>query len=565
MSNNGLHLQRKLAAILAADVVGYSALMHNDEQATLQMLDHLETDIVTPTIVGQSGQIVKSVGDGWLVRFDSAAQAVTAAIQIQEQLAEHPLMKVRIGVHVGDITEKADDILGDGVNIAARLESIAPSGGIAISEPVHLNLDRTLAAAFESVGKKKLKNIERSLDVWMHHGLYVAPTHRAVSFAETNLPRLSIYPVSCRDQRVELKEMAAALTSDFGSYFRTINWLNAAVSSTEPSKGYALRSVLRGYGDRLRLEARLHDPSDSEIWTEKFDGVVEAIFDWQDEVVEKLLDAVSGTLIEFETAKLSILPENELTAEQCVLKGMIAWSGAGIDSYEETLSYQAKAIEAKPTLTAAYAEAIWTMNGARTYNLRCELSTYYEKLPSWIEAGRRMAGQNPTLDLSVAVADYNVDGDADKLSVALEQIQKRAPLDARLHLFMGWGYNWAGFPEMALSCFQTALRLGRYGAVFVGASGGAATSCVMLGRDRDAIAYAEAGMRFSKDYAALHSTRAAAHAMLGETEKASAALMQMLQLEPSETISRWRSNVDYGGSESAERYFEALRRAGMPE
>ncbi|GAA6159028.1 adenylate/guanylate cyclase domain-containing protein [Ruegeria sp. HU-ET01832] len=565
MSDKGQQLQRRLAAILAADVVGYSALMHQDEQATILMLDHLESDIVTPTIAGQSGRVVKSMGDGWLVQFDSAAQAVTAAMQLQEQLAEHSLMNMRIGVHVGDITEKGDDILGDGVNIAARLESIAPTGGIAISEPVHLNLEHTLADAFKAVGKKKLKNIQRSLDVWIHDGPHLGVSQSSPSFTETSLPKLSIHPVMCSDQRTELQEMAAALTSDFGSYFRTINWLNAAISSTEPSEGYALRGVLRGHGDRLRLEARLNDSSGSEIWTQKFDGSVEAIFDWQDEVVEKLLDAVSGILIQSLTAKLSALPEDELTAEQCVLMGMITWSEASIDSYEETLSYHARAIEAKPTLAAAYAEAIWTMNGARTYDLRRQLSSYYQNLPHWIEAGRHMAGQSPTLDLSIAVADYNVDGDADRLSVALEQIRQRAPLDARLHLFMGWGYNWAGFPEMALSCFQTALRLGRYGAVFVGASGGAATSCVMLGRDRDAIAYAEAGLRFSKNYAALHSTRAAAHAMLGEPEKASEALAQMLQMEPDETISKWRSNVDYGSSEGAERYFEALRRAGLPE
>ncbi|WP_237212740.1 tetratricopeptide repeat protein [Ruegeria lacuscaerulensis] len=309
----------------------------------------------------------------------------------------------------------------------------------------------------------------------------------------------------------------------------------------------------------------MFDPAGSEIWMQKFDGSIEEIFDWQDEIVEKLLDAVSGVLIQCETAKLSDLPVQELTAEQCVLMGMITWAGAGTDSYKETMSYHARAIEAKPNLAAAYAEAIWTMNGARTYDLRTELAPYYEKLPDWIEAGRRLAGQNPTLDLSVAVADYNEDGNADRLSVALEQIQQRAPLDARLHLFMGWGYNWAGFPEMALSCFQTALRVGRYGAVFVGASGGAATSCVMLGRDRDAIRYAEAGLRYSHDYPALHSARAAAYAMLGEPEKASVALDQMLQLEPNETISKWRSNVDYGGSDGGKRYFEALRRAGMQE
>lgn len=326
-----------------------------------------------------------------------------------------------------------------------------------------------------------------------------------------------------------------------------------------------LNGILRRHGERMRLEVRLSDPAASEVWNKKFDGSTGDIFDWQDKVVESVLEAVSGLLIQCETAKLSAVPVDELTAEQCVLRGMIAWTGAAVDSYEEAMSYHARAIAAKPDLAPAYAEAIWTMNGANTYDLRTELAPYYEKLPEWVEAGRRMSGQNPTLDLSVAVADYYQDGNTDRLAVALEQIQRRAPLDARLNLFMGWGYNWSGLPEMALGCFQTALRLGRYGAVFVGASGGAATSCVMLGRDRDAIAYAEAGLRFSQSYLALHSTRAAAHAMLGESQKAAVAVAQLLRLEPGETISKWRSNSDYGGSEGGKRYFEALRLAGLPE
>jgi adenylate cyclase len=556
---------RRLAAILVADIVGYSAMMHEDEQATLEMLDRLQSDIITPTITGQSGRIVKSMGDGWLVRFDSATQAVTAAVQIQEQLAVNSALNLRIGVHVGDITEKADDILGDGVNIAARLESIAPSGGVAISEPVHINLDRNLTALFELAGPKKLKNIKRIFNVWILCGPQQTKSESSLSFAETSLPKLTIHPVTCSDHRTELQDLAAALTSDFGSYFRTINWLNAAISSFENPDGYALRGVLRGNGERLRLEVRLSDPADSEIWSEKFDGSTDEIFNWQDKVVEKLLDAVSGLLIQSENRKLSAIPREELSAERCLLKGMMAWAEAGKDSYSEAMSYHARAIEAKPDLAAAYAEAIWTMNGARTYDLRTELAPYFEKLPEWVEAGRHMAGQNPTLDLSIAVADYNTDGDAGRLSIALEQIQRRAPLDARLNLFMGWGYNWSGYPEAALGCFQTAMRLGRYGEVFVGASGGAATSCVMLGRDREALAYAEAGLRFSQTYQALHSTRAAAHAMLGESQKASVALALMLQLEPDETISKWRSNNDYGGSEGGKRYFEGLRRAGLPE
>lgn len=565
MSDQEHQLQRRLAAILAADIVGYSAMMHEDEPATLEVLDRLEGEIVRPLVAGLRGRIVKSMGDGWLAEFDSASNAVTAALQIQEALANDRDVKLRIGVHVGDVTEKAQDILGDGVNIAARLEGIAPPGGIAISEPVHLNLDKTLTAAFQAAGPKKLKNIQRVFEVWVHNGPGQFPNERGVANTSTGLPKIMIRPLECGDPRVELKDMAAALTSDFNSYFRTTNWLQATITSAERHDGYELRGMLRAHGQRLRLEARLFDPDSAEIWNQKFDGTFDEIFDWQDEVGAKLSDAVSDLIMKNETTKLSSLSLSELTAEQCLLKGLMVWTSAAISSYPEAMTFFSRAIEVRPDFTAAYAEAIAVMNGAQTYDLRTEMAPYYAKLPEWVESGRRLAGHNPTLDLSVAVADYKSGGNADRLAGALEQIQRRAPMDAHLHMLMGWGYNWSGRPDIALDCFRTAIRLGRYGSVFVAASGGAATSCVMLGRDREAIAFAEDGLRYSQTYPALHSTRAAAHAFLGETEYASKALEQMLNLEPGETISRWRDLTDYGASEGGERYFEGLRLAGMQE
>ena len=152
-------IQRRLSAILAADVAGYSRLIGEDEAGTLTALRQLRTELLAPKVSGHRGKVVKSMGDGWLVEFASVADAVTCAIDLQEGLAENEIIKLRVGVHLGDITHEDDDIYGDGVNIAARLQEIAEPGAIIISDIARRSIDGKLAAAFVDLGAQDLKNI----------------------------------------------------------------------------------------------------------------------------------------------------------------------------------------------------------------------------------------------------------------------------------------------------------------------------------------------------------------------------------------------------------------------
>jgi len=159
-------MERRLAAILAADIADYSRIVGDDEVGALAALRSFRAEVFGPTVAGHHGKIVKSMGDGWLVEFGSAVEAVNCAIQIQDRVSGHELLALRIGVHIGDVVHEEEDIFGDGVNVAARLEAWADPGGIAISDPAYSSLDGTLTPSFDDAGRQELKNIARPLRIW---------------------------------------------------------------------------------------------------------------------------------------------------------------------------------------------------------------------------------------------------------------------------------------------------------------------------------------------------------------------------------------------------------------
>ena len=302
-------MERRLAAILAADVVGYSRLMGADEAGTLAALRKLRAELFGPVVAGQRGKVIKSMGDGWLVEFVSSVAAVSCALQVQDRLAGHETIKLRIGVHIGDVVHEAEDIFGNAVNVAARLQEVADPGGVAISEAVYSSLDGTLSPSFEDSGLQELKNIERPVQIWMRaRQKDRQPDARGQDPGRgqgIGFPRLAIEPVSTSDDRPEVRELADALTSDLATYLGSSEWLMAATAELTDNQNFALRATLRSRQERLRLEARLIDSSGNEIWAEKYDGELADSFDWQDRVGEAVASTVLGLIRDVERQQLA--------------------------------------------------------------------------------------------------------------------------------------------------------------------------------------------------------------------------------------------------------------------
>jgi adenylate cyclase len=310
-------LQRRLAAILSADVVGYSRLMGLDEAGTLSRLNALRRGMIDPAIAAHSGRIVKLMGDGALVEFASAVDAVTCAIEIQKQLMEHDAggsdadpIRFRIGINIGDIIIEGDDILGDGVNIAARIEGIAEPGGISISEDVWRQVQGKVAANFVDIGEQSLKNIVTPVRVYrvqLGGGSATKPT--ALALALPDKPSIAVLPFQNMSGDVEQDYFCDGMVEEIITGLSRIKWLfviarnssftykGRAVDVREVGRKLGVRYVLEGSvrkgGNRLRITVQLVDAATgNHLWADKYDGVLNDVFDLQDQITAGVVGAI---------------------------------------------------------------------------------------------------------------------------------------------------------------------------------------------------------------------------------------------------------------------------------
>lgn len=326
-----------------------------------------------------------------------------------------------------------------------------------------------------------------------------------------------------------------------------------------------LRSTLRARGDRLRLETRLFAEDGAEISTRKFDSTVNDSFDWQDEVGEAVASDCLAAILDAETRTLHKLDREELTAEKCLLAGIMAWRSFAPEAFVASLEFFEQAIKTNPDLREAYAEAIIVTIAGKTMGLHDLLARFDAQMPDWVARAEAFASESASVDLSLAIARYMTDRDAPAFTRRMTDLLRRAPFDMRVLSYAGWGFLWCGRTQDALDCHVKSLRAGKLSPFYVASLGGAATACAQLNRPEQALNYALQGMELSDTYRTLHGAAAAACAMLDRQEDAEAWMASCLALSPHETISSWKAYNDYGRTEEGERFFAALRKAGMPD
>ena len=340
-------LQRRLAAILSADVVGYSRLMGIDEAGTLARLNALRREVIDPTIAAHSGRIVKLMGDGALVEFASAVDAVICAIEIQRQVCERDTGKsegnpiqFRIGINVGDVIIQGDDILGDGVNVAARLEGIAEPGGISISEDVWRQVQGKVAAIFVDAGEQSLKNIARAVRVYrVEFGKEHATSAARPPLASRDRPSIAVLPFQnlggdseqdyfcdglVDDILTSLSKLAGlrviARNSSFSYKGRSVDVRDAA---KQLGVRYVLEGSVRKSGNRIRISAQLIDARDgTHLWAERYDRAIDDIFAIQDEITLVLATEMQVKLTEGEQARLRYTTTTNVEAWTCWAQGL---------------------------------------------------------------------------------------------------------------------------------------------------------------------------------------------------------------------------------------------------
>lgn len=375
-------LQRRLAAILSADVVGYSRFMGLDEAGTLSRLNALRRDLIDPSIAAHSGRIVKLMGDGALVEFASAVDAVTCAIEIQRQLRERDAagsdtnpIKFRIGINVGDIIIEGDDILGDGVNIAARIEGVAEPGGISISEDAWRQVQGKVAANFVDAGEQSLKNIARPVRVYrldLALKSAIASDESRPMPAQSDKPSIAVLAFNNMSGDPEQEYFSDGISEDIITDLSKVSELNViARNSSFTYKGkpvdvkqvgrelgvrYVLEGSVRKAGNRVRVTGQLIDAeSGAHIWAERFDRDLTDIFAVQDELTQEIIAALKIKLSATEKALIADSGTKNASAHDFFLRGRELLFVNTRQTFDQTIACFRRAIELDPNYGAPIA------------------------------------------------------------------------------------------------------------------------------------------------------------------------------------------------------------------
>ena len=338
---------RRLAAILAADVVGYSRLMGADEEGTLERLKALRHELVDPKIAEHRGRIVKTTGDGLLVEFPSVVDAVRCAVEVQQAMPERNTglgtdnrIELRVGINLGDVIVEGDDLYRDGVNIAARIEALADAGGVFFSNTVHDQVRDRLPFVFDDLGEQLLKNIARPVRVFRVRDVRGAeniPAQSRPALALPDKPSIAVLPFANMSGDPEQEYFADGMVEEIITSLSQIRWLFViARNSTFTYKGqaidvkqvgrdlgvrYVLEGSVRKAGGRVRITAQLIDATNgAHLWADRFDGLLEDVFDIQDKVASSVAGVIEPALQAAETARSASRPTNDLTAYDLYLR-----------------------------------------------------------------------------------------------------------------------------------------------------------------------------------------------------------------------------------------------------
>ena len=383
---------RKIAAILVADVVGYSRLAGADEEGTLARLRALRSELIDPTIAAHRGRIVKRTGDGSLVEFRSVVNAVRCAIELQNGMVERNAglppegrIEFRVGIHLGDVVEEADgDLMGDGVNIAARLEGITEPGGICLSNAAYEQVRDKVQYEFIDLGDKDLKNIERPVHVYSLASRAANPSAKNLK-PPADHPSIAVLPFNCFSDEREFKFMTEAMTEDLTTMLARIpGFIVIARQSSFAYQGrsidtrrigrelgvrYVVEGSLRPVGPQIRVGAQLIDAMNgAQLWADRFSGQAENVLDVQDQIARAIAHQIEPELVRAEIALIRRRRDANPNAWSCYRQGagMISLRGWSEETLAEATALLRKAAALDPDFALARAQlALFLSLGAR--------------------------------------------------------------------------------------------------------------------------------------------------------------------------------------------------------
>jgi TolB-like protein/Flp pilus assembly protein TadD len=581
-------------AILAADVAAYSRLMGADEEGTLAHLKSFRKTLLDPKIVEHRGHIVKTTGDGMLVEFASAVDAARCAVEIQRGMAQQNAdapqdncIKFRIGIHVGDTIIDDNDIFGDGVNIAARLEGVAEPGGVCISDDAHRQIRGKIDIAFDDMGPQTLKNIAEPMRVWRMRigGEAVSASPQSASFGPLqprpipDKPSIAVLPFQNMSGDPEQEYFADGIAEDVLTTLSKIQELTViARYSSFVFKGqtrdireigrllgarYVLEGSVRKVGNRVRLTAQLIDSLDgSHLWADRFDGGLDDVFDLQDRITQDIVAALEVRLTFGEQARVWRKRSGSPLVYEYFLKGQSLYMNFDRHTHAQARAEFERALEINPAFTPALYLLGLTLTDQARFGWEKDRAATYEAA---LDCATRALAADPSCGEAHLLIGYvrTFQRRHDEAVTPGEKAISLIPSSATAYHMAGMYHGYAGNFQKAALYEEQAQRLSPIGLN---------VSMVDEARARfhlgDFTAARDIALRVLKEkprWLTAQTTLIAALWNLGREDEARVIARKFLAGHPDFSVSRWSRGLPYRRQEDLDALLNPLRRAGLPE
>jgi TolB-like protein/class 3 adenylate cyclase/tetratricopeptide (TPR) repeat protein len=586
-------VRRKLAAILAADIVGYSRLMGVDETGTLARLKDYRRELIDPKNKQYRGRVVKTTGDGILIEFPSVVDAVSCAIDVQRGMrernagvSEEKRIEFRVGINLGDVIIEGRDLFGDGVNIASRLEALAEPGGICISETVLSHTRGKVAVAVEDLGERTLKNIVQPIHVYrivLDGGQEAAkPRSEEPAPVLPDRPSIAVLPFQNMSGDPEQEYFSDGIVEEIITALSRMRWLFViARNSSFTYKGrsvdvkqvgrelgvrYVLEGSVRKAANRIRITGQLIDAATgAHLWADRFDGGLEDVFELQDHVTSSVVGAIAPKLEQAEIERAKRKPTENLDAYDYYLRGLASahrWTREGLS---EALRLFTQAVELDPDFASPYGAAAWCYIWRVANGWMTDRAQEVAEATRWARKAADL-GKDDAVALSFAGLAFGYAAGDPATGLAL--IDKALLLNPNLAAAWtasGFLRAFRGEPDLAIEHSARAMRLSPLDPLMFFMHHSTALAQFLAGRYEEAWPVADMACRERPNYLSALRVAAASHALSGHPHEAQSYISRALELDPELRISNLRDRIGPFRPDGLAMYIDALRKAGLPE
>ncbi len=585
-------MQRRLAAILAADMVGYSRLMGADEEGTIGRQHHIRQTVIDPGLKDNGGRMVKTTGDGLLVEFASAVDAVRFAIAMQEAIAlmeaagdQDTRIRYRVGINVGDIVADGDDILGDGVNISARLEGLAEPGGLCISDTVHQSVKGKLDVPFNDLGPQTLKNIEAPVRAWKWH-VFDPQSVKSDDTANSDTPlagtkpSIAVLPFNNMSGDREQDYFADGMSEDLITELSRMPWFYVTARNTSftfrdtavdikaagaaMGVAYILEGSVRKSGNRLRINAQLIDTATANhVWADRYDREIVDVFDIQDEITRAIIAAISPEFISAEFRKSRHKDPSQLDAWECVMQGRAHIWKFGKKDAEIARQLFEQAIRASPGGVMGLAD-LALVHFLDTFYRWSDSPGQSMKLMMTTAEKAVAADENDPLALTILAWAYLFSYQWDE---AIETIDRAIALSPNFVPAMGVRgaiYACNDEPDIAIPAIIDAIRRSPRDGFLPFWYMGIFWAFHTIQDYQAALVHCRQSVRIAPNNPTFIRQLAVVYGMLGEDDKCRQSVADYLRLVPTATVSD-AANIPSRNPQSLARFLQILQKIGVPE